>query len=129
MAGEVLIIEDDIVNQLVIKKLLQKKSISTHEAENGQSGIDVLKKNPGIRHIVLDLNLPIMDGYSFIEYINAHDEYRHIKIYVVSCYAQSAFNAKMNNRNIELSQIVQYYEKPLAIQEMVETISANATVR
>jgi|GEM_PF-1743667 len=126
MAEEILIIEDDIVNQLVIKKLLQKKSISTFEAENGQVGIDILKSNPGIKHIVLDLNLPVMDGYAFIEYINAHEEFKHVKIYIMSCYTQSAFNAKMTNRHIGRSQVVSYYEKPLAIQEMVEFISANA---
>ena len=125
MNNEVLIIEDDIINQLILKKMLSRRQVIAHEAENGAIGLDVLKAQKNISHVVLDLNLPVMDGYAFIEHLNRDESYNHLKIYILSCNPKTTFNAKVQKRNIDIKQVVRYYEKPLVVETLIDEILAD----
>jgi len=126
MNTEILIIEDDIINQLILRKLLSRHDVTTHEAENGAQGLELLKKEKNISYIVLDLNLPVMDGYSFIEHVSRDESLSHIKIFILSCNTKSAFTAKAQNRDIDIKQVVKYFEKPLMVEQLVEEIIADS---
>ena len=126
MSTEILIIEDDIINQLIIRKLLSRHEVTTYEVENGAEGLEMLKKERNISYVVLDLNLPVMDGYTFIEHVSKDESLSHIKIFILSCNTKSAFTAKAQNRHIDIKQVVKYFEKPLMVEQLVEEIIADA---
>src|SRR5574344_2041895 len=68
MAGEkplVLIVEDQKINRDILKGILYN-DYEVLEAANGQEGLDVIAKRPGIKAILLDLLMPVMDGYQFL---------------------------------------------------------------
>jgi PAS domain S-box-containing protein len=64
----VLVVEDDDVNQLLVKNLLEKKSISITIASNGQEAVDIVSNND-FDLILMDCHMPVMNGYEATDYI------------------------------------------------------------
>lgn len=61
MAETILIIDDDDIIRMVLRKVLEKSGYSILEAENGDTGLKLaLEKKPST--IFLDRNMPVMDG-------------------------------------------------------------------
>ena len=56
-----LIVEDNLINQMVLKKFLRKLGISCHIAENGQVALDYLEANE-VDLIFMDKHMPVLDG-------------------------------------------------------------------
>ena len=80
----VLIVEDDTIARLVFKKLIARLSYTSFEAVNGQEGLNVIDAHPEITHVFLDLNMPIMDGYGFLHYLNSGNKHRNMNIFITS---------------------------------------------
>ena len=81
--GDVLIIDDDADTRARIRKVLERDGWSVTEAENGQDGLDKLAiAKPGI--ILLDLTMPVMDGFAFLEAMRAKPECADIPVVVLT---------------------------------------------
>ncbi|MGH8491828.1 MAG: 7TM diverse intracellular signaling domain-containing protein [Moraxellaceae bacterium] len=59
----VLVVEDQPVNRLVVSGLLQRLGITPLHAENGQLALALLQEHPEIDIVLMDCEMPIMDGY------------------------------------------------------------------
>jgi len=82
----VLIIEDNKENYYLMRYLLEHKGLRVIGADNGWMGIEMaIYNNPDI--ILLDIQLPGMDGYSVARRIRAKDEIQDIPIVAVTSYA------------------------------------------
>jgi CheY-like chemotaxis protein len=80
---ELLIVEDDDETRAMFCKSLEKAGWRTIEAENGKVALDKLGEvTPDV--IILDLMMPIMDGFEFLERIRADERYRHLPVVVVT---------------------------------------------
>jgi CheY-like chemotaxis protein len=66
-----LVIDDDPEARELVSRLLEKDGFSIEFAENGQQGLDKLEQ--GISLIILDLSMPVMDGFEFLTHFNALD--------------------------------------------------------
>ncbi|MDF2714875.1 MAG: heme transporter CcmC [Paenibacillus sp.] len=62
--SKILIVDDDLAIRKLIKAFLQQEGFATFEAANGQEALDVLG-NVKIDLIVLDIMMPVMDGWDF----------------------------------------------------------------
>ncbi len=72
----ILIVDDDSFNRLLIKSLFDKKSnknIHVYEAEEGREGLDILNQED-IDVILLDLHMPGMNGYAFLEALKRYKQ-------------------------------------------------------
>lgn len=65
----ILIVEDEQINMLFVKRLLGKFKCRLIEATSGKEAIAEVKKNPDIDIILMDIRMPGMDGYQAIEII------------------------------------------------------------
>ena len=74
----ILIAEDDIIIAMLCKQELEHRNIRVVLANNGKEAISILEKEK-FDLVLLDLLMPIMDGYSVLEYFKA----RQIRIPVV----------------------------------------------
>ncbi len=79
----VLVVEDDVETQEVIRRLLEKAGIQVMVAENGRVALERLAEGqPGL--ILLDLMMPEMDGFQFVDHVRQHEAWRAIPIVVVT---------------------------------------------
>ncbi len=79
----VLIVEDDPVAREAMRRVLEKEGWTVSEAENGRSGLERVADNrPDL--IVLDLMMPEMDGFEFIDRLRERAAWRSIPIVVVT---------------------------------------------
>ena len=80
----ILIVEDDADNTNLVRMLLERENYAVISAENGQKGFEVGKAElPDL--IILDLDMPIMDGLEFVEEVrNGDDETKDIPIVMVT---------------------------------------------
>lgn len=62
----VLIVEDQKINRQILSGILRLE-YDVAEAENGEDAFSVLERQPGISAILLDIVMPVMDGYTFLE--------------------------------------------------------------
>jgi PAS domain S-box-containing protein len=62
-SGKVLLVEDNVVNQKVAQRFLERLGCEVTLAENGQEAIDAWKKGQ-FRLVLMDVQMPLMDGYT-----------------------------------------------------------------
>lgn len=80
----ILIIEDDGISREMLTVIL-KKQYKVLTAENGKIGLDVLKKHGQcISAIMLDIQMPVMNGYEFLQYVNKDAVFCKIPIIVTT---------------------------------------------
>jgi CheY-like chemotaxis protein len=87
----ILLVEDDSLDQMEVQRTLQKKGI-LHRlkiAKNGEEALAILEESRGVPGskldlILVDLNMPKMNGFEFIEKVRSVIEYKDIKLFVLS---------------------------------------------
>ena len=79
----VLIAEDDDDIRLMMKMLLELRGYRTAEAANGQEAVETAERErPDL--ILVDLQLPRLNGFAVTRFVRQHDELRRVPIVVVS---------------------------------------------
>jgi len=84
----VLVAEDEEANYLYIVELLSELNIDTIYAKNGQEAIEKTLQNPSIDLILMDINMPILDGYKATAEIKKHR--KDLPIIAQTAYAQTS---------------------------------------
>ena len=84
MLKKVLVVDDSALIHQMYKMVLMRYKCQIVDALNGQDGLDKLAKNPDADLILLDINMPVMNGLDFIKKVKALGSYDHIPIVLVS---------------------------------------------
>jgi putative two-component system response regulator len=69
----VLLIEDEPIQRKIVSTQLEDSGFSVIEAGDGQEGLRLWRETPGIRLVITDLMMPILDGFGVIESIRAEE--------------------------------------------------------
>ena len=64
-SGRVLVVEDEPVMRTLFRRSLQSAGFDVVVAGDGSEGLEKLRQDPEIRVVLLDLNMPNMDGHEF----------------------------------------------------------------
>ena len=84
MQKQILIVEDNMLNREILKEILSD-AYSVLEAENGQEALDVLREHADdIAVILLDVMMPVMDGFTFLDRIKADDRLSLIPVIIMT---------------------------------------------
>ena len=79
----VLLVEDDAATREVMARTLAKSDLRVIEAENGREALDLLAdEKPGL--ILLDLMMPVMDGFAFLHEMRANSAWQDIPVIVLT---------------------------------------------
>lgn len=82
---KILTIDDSATVREVIRSAVEVLGYECIEAENGAAGLEIIYQSAKeIALILLDWNMPIMDGLTFLKAIKAHTEYNHIPVTMVT---------------------------------------------
>jgi len=113
---KVLFVEDDEVNRTFGISVLKKLGLEVVTAENGK---DAIKKfENGIFDLILmDINLPLMDGFAATSVIRAKEN-KHTPIIAMTAYALSGDSEKCINAGMD-----DYISKPVDIYEMITKVN------
>ena len=86
MPGKLLIVDDSATDRLIIKNMLSEYDVLT--ARDGQEAIGLIQAEPDIDLIILDLNMPVMDGFEVLEKLKTFDQSRrmHEPVYIQTAY-------------------------------------------
>jgi two-component system cell cycle response regulator DivK len=89
----ILVVEDQADNRQILRDLLGSAGFDLVEAENGEEALAALASHhPDL--ILMDIQLPIMDGYEATRRIRANPEMKDISIIAVTSYALAGDDAK-----------------------------------
>ncbi len=84
MLKKVLVVDDSALIHQMYKMVLMRYRCEIVDAMNGQDGLDKLEKNPDVNLILLDINMPVMNGIEFIKKVKALQPFEAIPIVMVS---------------------------------------------
>ena len=99
--GHVLIVEDDPATRELLRRTLQKEGWQISEAANGQLALEQIQTIlPDL--VLLDLMMPEMDGFQFIETIRHHPQWRHLPVIVVTAKDLTRADLQRLNGYVEL---------------------------
>jgi CheY-like chemotaxis protein len=123
------VVDDDPIYQIIVNKIIKKSElfVSVSSFKNGKDAIDALKNAlekkeilPNI--ILLDINMPIMDGWEFMEemVVLKSQIIKPIQIYIVS----SSIALEDKNKAKKYSEIIAYLSKPIDPNDLI-LIAAN----
>ena len=80
----ILVVDDSLTIRIKFKDYLSNHGFEVHEASNGMEALEILKRNSDIKLIISDLNMPIMDGMTFIEFVRKEETGKEIPIMIYS---------------------------------------------
>ncbi len=112
-SGTILVIEDNKEIQSSIQDALVDSGYNVFTADNGKEGLLILSQMPPPCLILLDLMMPLMNGWEFIEEINKNIIYSNIPIVVVSA---------LGNKS-GISDNHAYLEKPIDLDCLLQTVA------
>jgi CheY-like chemotaxis protein/signal transduction histidine kinase len=83
----VLLTDDDLRNIFALSKLLKKHGMNVVIADNGQMALDKLKENTAIDLVIMDIMMPVMDGYQAMREIRAQKAHQGLPILALTARA------------------------------------------
>ncbi len=82
--ANVLVVDDDFRNIFAMTALLERGHAVVTVAESGQDALDLLERAPNIDIVLMDIMMPIMDGYATIRAIRADERFEKLPIVAVT---------------------------------------------
>lgn len=116
MAQKILIIEDDTITAQLLALALRRKGYEVLQAENGPDGLQVTQDQiPDL--ILLDLMLPGMDGFEFLNQLRQMKNTASIPVVVVSAKSQPTDRERASDLGIK-----GYLTKPYRMQQLIDLV-------
>ncbi len=115
----VLITEDEEVNFYYLKTIFKKTEAKIIRAKNGKEAVDIIRDHHGnIDLVLMDLNMPVMDGYEAMRIIKA----QHPKIPII---AQTAYTLSEDRNKCMKAGFNDYISKPINRVALFRMVSQN----
>jgi len=112
----ILIAEDDNINFLLLKKILESKNHTVLRAFNGQEAVDICAENPDISLVFMDIKMPILNGFEAFEQIK-------ILKPELPIIAQTAYSSFEDKEQIMRFGFMDYITKPLDKEKIFELLN------
>lgn len=119
--SHILLVEDDEVDVMNIKRAFSKNNIKNelYVAGNGVEALDMLRTviEPLPKIIILDINMPKMNGIEFLEKLRADENLKNISVFVMTTSNQDGDKIDAYNLNV-----AGYILKPLSFDKFVSSV-------
>lgn len=116
--AKILVIEDNAMNMRLAQLLLETTGHEVLQAGNAQDGMEIARsRSPAM--ILMDIQLPGMDGLTATQLLKNDAGTKHIKIVALTAFAMKGDEEKMRAAGCD-----GYIAKPIRYKEFLETIGA-----
>ncbi|HXG63045.1 MAG TPA: response regulator [Planctomycetota bacterium] len=112
--SRVLLVEDDPATRAALGSLLEERGYRVLRAADGREAIELLRATPDVRVVILDLVLPVMDGWRFRAEMSADPKLASIPVVAISAYGDRVAANPLPG--------VDYFDKPLKLDAFFESI-------
>ena len=113
----IMVVEDYEDTRLLLKYGLEQLGYSVLEATNGQEAVDIAEReHPDL--ILMDLDLPILDGIAATQHIRQQPELEHVPIVAVTAYPMSFTHVKAFAKGCN-----EYMPKPIDMAKLEQLVS------
>lgn len=113
----ILSVDDNIVNQELIKRVIEKAGMNIFTAFSAQEALSILKREK-VDLILMDIQLPNINGYQLTKLINEKINDRHIPIIAMTAYARMEDREKCIGAGMS-----DYIKKPIDIDDLLKKIA------
>lgn len=119
MSGRILYIEDNFDNRILIKRVLEAEGYTVIEAEDGTAGIDAAKSaTPDL--ILMDINLPDLDGYECTARLRKMEGFAKIPILALTANVLEGDKQKAITAGCD-----GYIPKPIDVDDLPKQIASH----
>jgi signal transduction histidine kinase/CheY-like chemotaxis protein len=101
MAAPILVVDDDPEMRDMTRRMLERMGITVHEAADGAEALAWLEVNPRPSIILLDLMMPVVDGFEVLERLQQSDQWAGIPVLVATAKEFSADELAQLKRSTE----------------------------
>lgn len=115
-----LLVEDNIINLRLTKLILEKSGFKVIPASNGQIAVDLYKNQKEIKLILMDIQMPVLDGLSATQAIRAYESASGLMrtpIIALTAHAMKGDKEKCLDAGCD-----NYLSKPIMMEDLVDTI-------
>lgn len=113
----VLVVEDNMDSYELMRFVLERNGYETFLAVNGLDGVSAAQKQvPDL--IIMDLSMPIMDGWTATSLIKKDEHISNIPVIAVTAYAMPGDRIRALNVGCD-----EYVTKPMDLLDLVETVN------
>ena len=116
----ILVVEDNRINQMVILTQLSKLNCDTELAENGNKALEMVQQQRGFALVLMDLAMPVMDGYQCTEFIRALEDPYFKTLPIVALTASLTETERQRCVEVGMSD---FLSKPLRLKDLQDTIT------
>ncbi len=111
MKPKIIVIDDSKTDRLIIESMLPDYRV--YSAVNGLEGIDVINENIDASLVILDLNMPLMNGFAVLKHLNNDEKYKNIKVIILT----NSNEIDNELKGLELGA-ADYVRKPINIKSL-----------
>jgi two-component system, sensor histidine kinase and response regulator len=119
LAGaRILLVEDHPVNQELARELLGRAGMQVVVAADGQQALDMLANDGPFDGVLMDCQMPVMDGYTATQRLRANPEWKHLPVIAMtaSALADDRDRALASGMNAHIA-------KPINVESMLRTMA------
>jgi signal transduction histidine kinase/DNA-binding response OmpR family regulator/HAMP domain-containing protein len=84
---KVLVVDDDMRTAFAMARILTECGMNTLKAENGEMALRMLEEHPDVDIVLMDIMMPVMDGYEAMKRIRSQERFRGLPIIVLTAKA------------------------------------------
>lgn len=117
--AKILVVDDSEAVRHRIRKTVETAGHQVVEADNGQSGLDVLSANPDIKLILCDVNMPVMDGLAMCKQVHENPTTEKIPIFMITTSADQSM--KLRGKAVG---VIAWIVKPIEDKRLLSAVSA-----
>jgi len=119
--SHVLVVEDDTAARALICRMLSEKDCTVAEAENGLAALEsIARQMPSL--IILDLKMPVMDGFQMIAELHQREDWRKIPVVVVSGKEITADDRRRLEGHVQAILQKGAFSRDDLIREVLQTV-------
>jgi len=111
---KVLVVDDDVRNIFALTAALERNKLEVSSAENGKSAIELLKRNPGINIVLMDIMMPEMDGFETMRQIRRIKKFESLPMIALTAKAMKGDREKCIEAGAS-----DYVSKPVDVDQLL----------